>query len=44
MERVRFEMSVSFIGALLYFLTRILSSDAPLQEKENIIESIRLAK
>jgi len=40
MERVRFEMSVSFIGALLYFLTRILSSDAPLQDKENIIERI----
>jgi len=44
MERVRFVMSVSFIGALLYFLTRILSSDAPLQDKENIIESILLAK
>jgi len=44
MERVRFEMSVSFIGALLYFLTRILSSDASLQDKENIIESILLAK
>lgn len=43
-ERVRFVMSVSFIGALLYFLTRILSSDAPLQDKENIIERIRLAK
>lgn len=40
MERVRFVMSVSFIGALLYFLTRILSSDAPLQDKENIIERI----
>ncbi len=44
MERVRFEMSVSFIGALLYVLTRILSSDAPLQDKENIIERILLAK
>ena len=44
MERGRFEMSVSFIGALLYFLTRILSSDETLQDKENIIESIRLAK
>ena len=44
MERVRFEMSVSFIGAILYFLTRILSSDAPLQDKENIIERILSAK
>ena len=44
MERVRFEMSVSFIGSLLYLLTRILSSDAPLQEKQNFIETIRLAK
>jgi len=40
MERTRFEMSVSFIGALLYFLTRVLSSDAPLQDKENIMERI----
>jgi DNA-binding MltR family transcriptional regulator len=44
MERARFEMSVSFVGALLYFLTKILNSDAPLQDKENIIESILLAK
>jgi len=44
MERARFVMSVSFIGALLYFLTRILSSDAPLQDKENIIERILSAK
>jgi DNA-binding MltR family transcriptional regulator len=44
MERARFEMSVSFIGALLYFLTRILNSDASPQEKENIIERILLAK
>jgi DNA-binding MltR family transcriptional regulator len=44
MERVRFDMSVSFIGALLYALTRILSMDAPLKVKEDFIESIRLAK
>ena len=44
MERVRFVMSVSFIGAVLYFLARILSSDIPLQDKEKIIESILLTK
>lgn len=43
-ERARFEMSVSFIGAVLYFLTRILNSDASPQEKENIIERILWAK
>jgi len=42
MERARFEMSVSFIGALLYFLTRVLKSDASLHDKENIIKFIRL--
>jgi len=40
MERTRFEMSVSFIGALLYFLTSVLSSEASLQDKENIIKRI----
>lgn len=44
MERVRFVMSVSFIGSLLYFLTRMLGSDVPRQDKENIIECIMLAK
>jgi len=42
MERLRFEMSVSFIGALLYFLTRVLNSNASFHDKENIIKFIRL--
>jgi DNA-binding MltR family transcriptional regulator len=44
MERARFEMSVSFIGALLYILTRMLNSDVPLQDKESFIERVLLAK
>lgn len=44
MERMRFTMSVSFIGGLLYILTRVLSMDEPWQAKDNFIESIRLAR
>lgn len=44
MERVRFGMSVSFIGALLYVLARVLNSDATLQEKENFVETVRSAE
>lgn len=42
MERTRFTMSVSFVGALLYFLTSVFSSNAPLHDKENIKDIIRL--
>ena len=42
MERARFEMSVTFIGALLYFLSRVLTSNASLHDKENIINFYRL--
>ena len=42
MERARFEMSASFIGALLYFLTRVLTSNSSLHDKENMIKFIRL--
>ena len=44
MGRARFEMSVSFIGALLYILTRMLNSDAPVKDKESFVERILLAK
>jgi len=42
MERARFETSVSFIGALLYTLSRVLNSNASLCDKENFIKFIRL--
>lgn len=39
-ELLRFTMSVSFIGALLYILTKILSSDEKLEVKEGFVEMI----
>jgi DNA-binding MltR family transcriptional regulator len=41
MERTRFTMSVTFIGALLWVLSTMLKSDATLQDKEKFIEKIR---